>query len=382
MLALMFAQSPFRTMHRPTPIQLSSMPTQFARQERHRRLAIEQRFVNKLQRVQNAVIRQESKHLHNTLRRLGVGQQLPKVTANPPSRGGEPVSECGADYQQQAPWMDALARRQPCRKLPVIVATTITWGSPPAESQQKTSTCPIPSASTAVDEEIVRIVKEQRVRLEAAVRQRSLPRMPAFLHRHVTGNARYGQMYEKTVRGRYKCVRRPHRLNAATAAIASPHFDPLLRKIGRPTDKFDARRDPYAVECAAPATSPVDWATSQRSLHSTLLLMGDAGQEQPTSPLYPDCLPDRLSGDVGWSETSTRASSICGEAPLTPCSMGDSHGDRRVEPLRLHEQRLHSDKASGNAESVRDSGLCTCLCPPRSVVNHNFQLTTTRPHKI
>ena len=363
-------------MHRQPQLS-SSMPTQFARQERHRRLAIEQRFVNKLQRVQNAVIRQESKHLHNTLRRLGVGQQLPKVTANPPSRGGEPVSECGADYQQQAPWMDALARRQPCRKLPVIVATTITWGSPPAESQQQTSTLPMPSASTAVDEEIVRIVKEQRVRLEAAGRQSSLPRMPAFLHRHVTGNARYGQMYEKTVRGRYKCVRRPHRLQAATAPISSPHFDPLLRKIGRRTDKFDATRDPYAAECAAPASSPVDWATSQRSLYSTLLLMGDALQEQPTSPLHPDCLTDRRRGDVGWSATSTRASTICGEAPLTPCSMGDSHGDSQGG---LHEQ--HSDKASGNAESVRDSGLCTCLCPPRTVRSHNFQLTTTRAHKI
>ena len=356
------------------------MPTQFARQERQRRLAIEQRFVTKLQRVQNAVIRQESKHLHNTLRRLGVGQQLAKVAATPPSRrfnGAEPMSECGADHQQQAPWMDALARRQPCRKLPVIVATTITWGSPPAESQQKTSTCPIPSASTAVDEEIVRIVKEQRVRLEAAVRQRSLPRMPAFLHRHVTGNARYGQMYEKTVRGRYKCVRRPHRLNAATAAISSPHFDPLLRKIGRPTDKFDATRDPYAAECAAPASSPVDWATSQRSLHSTLLLMGDSRQGQPTSPLHPDCFTDRRGGDVDWSATSTRASSILDQAPLTPCYLDDSHGDNLV-----HEQGIRSDKASGNAESVRDYGLCTCLCPPHTVLTHNFQLTTTRPHKI
>ena len=361
-------------MYRQTPIQLSSrMPTQFGRQERQRRLAIEQRFVTKLQRVQNAVIRQESKHLHNTLRRLGVGQQLPKVTT-PPSHGcngGVPVSEGGTDYQQ-VPWMDALARRQPCHRLPVILASTITWGSPPAESQQ-TPTRPIPAASTAVDDEIVRIVKEQRVRLEVAGLQRSLPRLPPFRHRHVTGNAAYEQIYEKTVRGRYKCVRRPHHLKAA---ISSPHFDPFLRKIGRRKDGFDAARVPYATGCAAPASSPVDWTTS---LHSTLLLMDDARQGKSISPLYPDCLTDRRSGDVGWSATSTRASSIRDGDTLTPCSVGDNQGNSRV-----HEQWLRSDKASGNAKSVqnRDSGLCTCLCPPHSVPSHKLQLTTTRPHKI
>ena len=220
------------------------------------------------QRLQNAVIRQENKHLHNALRHLGMepDSDLADTAADhtsgppPPVRavnGRKHVTGCGGDYRQ------TLWQTQPAldRRLPGIAATTITWGAS-AERRRKLPPRPVPTSTTVVDDEIVRIVQEQRVRLSAVGRQRA-PQKVSPLHprpqRPVPGSTLYEQVFEKTVRDRYKSVRLPHRLRA------SPTIDSFMSSVG-----VDAPRSEKVAVCEAPASSPVDWAVTRQYSHSAL----------------------------------------------------------------------------------------------------------------
>ena len=323
-------------------------------QDRQRHLAIEQHYVQKLQRLQNAVIRQENKHLHNALRRLGMKPDSDLADAavdhtsgpSPPVRavnGQKHVTGCGSDYRQ------ALWQTQPAldRRLPGIAATTITWGAS-AERRRKLPRA-VPATTTVVDDEIVRIVQEQRVRLSAVGRQRA-PQKVSPLHprpqRPVPGSSLYEQVFEKTVRGRYKSVRLPHRLKA-TALRASPIIDSFMNSFG-----VDAPRPEKVAGCEAPASSPVDWAVTRQYSHSALVLQGP-----PTSPVSSDYLYDPWHGAVGWSEAATRASSVRDLDPLTSASASVSED--------------YIDRPASNRETEpevnRDDGLSPCTTPPDDI---------------
>ena len=313
------------------------------------------------QRLQNAVIRQENKHLHNALRRLGMKPDSDLADAaadltsgpSPPVRavnGRKHVTGCGGDYRQ------TLWQTQPAldRRLPGIAATTITWGAS-AERRRKLPPRPVPTSTTVVDDEIVRIVQEQRVRLSAVGRQRA-PQKVSPLHprpqRPVPGSTLYEQVFEKTVRGRYKSVRLPHRLKA-TALRASPIIDSFMSSVG-----VDAPRPEKVSGCEAPASSPVDWAVTRQYSHSALVLQGP-----PTSPVNSDYLYDPWHGAVGWSEAATRASSVRDLDPLTSASPSQDYIDRPAS-----SRRLPADEARDKTEPEvnRDAGLSPCATPTPS----------------
>ena len=361
--------SHFRAMSRESPVHLSSLQKPVGWQDRQRHLAIEQYYVQKLQRIQNAVIRQENKHLDNALRRLGMKPNMRAMDEE--RRGKDPsphgrgvngrkhVTGCFDDYRQ-TPWMQSKVHPQPapsCR-LPVIAATSITWGSS-AECRRKFAH-PVPAAATIVDEEIVRIVKEQRVRLAAASRQKAPPKVPP-LRSHQgppwtgPGSSVYEQVYEKTVCGRYKCVRRPHRLKTSVVrSNPDPKYDPFMRKIGIRTKGVDTLRMEKVAGCAAPATSPVDWATTQHGSYPALLLKPDA--LPPTSPV------DEYHDGISWSETATRASSVPDYEQLTSpseSSLEDHSGgdNRREADQRFPGGDISAASRKPEPEEIRDACL-------------------------
>lgn len=352
--------SHFRAMYRKSPVHLSSLQKPVGWQDRQRHLAIEQYYVQKLQRIQNAVIRQENKHLDNALRRLGMKPDMRAMDeerrGKDPSPHGREVNGRFGDHRQTL-WRQSKAHPQPAPSctLPVIAATSITWGSS-AECRRK-FVQPVPAAATIVDEEIVRIVKEQRVRLAAASRQKAPPKLPT-LRSHQgppwtgPGSSVYEQVYEKTVRGRYKCVRRPHRLKTSMVrSNPDPKYDPFMREIGIRTKGVDTLRMEKVAGCAAPATSPVDWAATQHGSYSALLLKPDA--LPPTSPV------DQYHNGISWSETATRASSVPDYEQLTSPSESSledhSGGDNRREvDQRLAGGDISAASRKPEPEEIRD----------------------------